>query len=131
MSKYLVAFVNNTDETIKFHNAEYPANDQVLKPDAMFTTQVHFNIPDNSHSATYFAEHHMELQHEDGTPFFSFWDDDKNDYFISYCKGRDWENSTALLPGYNPAGNEINVCLVLSKEMGEFTLKSYSVLYNV
>jgi hypothetical protein len=126
MSKYLVAFYNNTDETILFRNLECAANNRTLSPQSMFTTKVHFNIPDNSDSSRYFDEHHMELQREDGTPIFSFWDDDDAKYVMYYCKTRDWRSALSM-PGHNPSGDRIDIAIVLTGSSTDYELYACDV----
>lgn len=130
MSKYLVALYNDTDETIHFINTEHLKDDQWLSGQSMFTTKVHFNIPDNSDSSKYFNQHHMELQKQDGTPIFSFWDNDDTEYVMYYCDGTDWKNANAM-PGYNPAGNETDIGIVSTKSGNTYELYSCAVKAQV
>lgn len=122
MSKYLVALFNNTDENIQFVNRENSADDQNMQPQSMFTTDVHFNIPDNSDSAKYFNDHHMSLQIAGGETLFSFWDDDDRDYKLFCCTGTDWEHTTTDMPGSYPKGDRVDVAIVLSKPDGNYRI---------
>lgn len=126
MSKYLVAFYNNTDETVLFKNLEDSGNNRTLSPQSMFTTKVHFNIPDNSDSSKYFNEHHMEVQKEDGTVISSFWDDDDAKYVMHCCKGTDGGNALSM-SGYNPGGDQIDIALVLTGSGTDFYLRACAV----
>ena len=131
MSKYLVAFYNGTNETIKFVNTEHSGDDKTLPPSSMFTTAVHFNIPDNSDPEKYFDDHHMEIQNAAGAAIFSFWDDDDNEYIIKYCNGTNWKAGINTMPGYNPPGNETDVGIVLTGTPQQYQIKSCSVQLKV
>lgn len=132
MSKYLVAFYNGTDDTVKFVNKEHSGDNKTVPAGGMFTTDVHFNVPDNSNSEKYFDAHHMEIQTSDGTSIFSFWDDDSNDYILKYCKGKNWEGSTNVMGGYNPKGNEKDIGIVVTgSNSSNYQIKSCPVQYKV
>lgn len=131
MSKLLVMFYNNTNETIKFVNKEDTGNNQTLNPNQLFTTANHFNIPDNSNSREYFDKHHMEVQDSKSNPIFSFWDDDDDKYRIKYCKGINW-NIEEFMPGYNEKGDNINVGIVLTGSSATgYQITSINALANV
>ncbi|GEM_PF-1986747 len=123
MSKCLVAFYNETNETVLFKNLEDTKNDRKLPKQSMFTTKVHFNIPDNSDSSEYFDAHHMELQKEDGTTILSFWDDDDAKYVMFFCDGKNW-NVVQCIPGFNQPGDKTDVALVLTRNGTAFELHS-------
>ena len=124
--KYLVALYNKTHETIRFLNSENLGHNKTLPPQSMFTTKVHFAIPDNSDPAEYFEGHHMELQLEN-TPIFSFWADDHADHVMYYCKGRKWDQKNAI-SGYNPGGDKIDVAIVLTGDShGNYELTACAV----
>ena len=151
MSKYLAAFYNNTNEKILFVNYEDRNNDQTVAPGSMFTTKPLFNIPDNSNSAEYFSDHHMEVQNAaNNQVIFSFWDADvrdislkgaakdvkqgsvsleglKKDFTICYCQAIDWMSTQKKMPGFNPSGNNIKVAIVLSGSNPNYEIKSYAV----
>jgi hypothetical protein len=101
MSQYLVVLYNNTNELIEFVNKEDKGNTVRLKPDEMFRTKVHFNIPDNSDPSKHFPDHHMEVRDKDETALFSFWGDDHNNYDLMYCLGTYNDKSKVqFMPGY-------------------------------
>jgi len=123
---YLVALYNKTNETIHFFNSENIGDNKTLPPKSMFTTKVHFAIPDNSDPSEHFEGHHMELQHEN-TPIFSFWANDRAGHVMYYCKGRNGKEKNAI-PGFNPGGNKIDVALVLTNDShGNYELTSCAV----
>jgi hypothetical protein len=131
MSKYMVAFYNATNETIQFANTEDSNNDRIVLPKSMFTTKVHFNVPDNNDSSSNFDGHHMEIKNEHGDAIFSFWDDPDNNYVLMYCKGTDWKNTTAKMPGTALAGNEQDVGIVLTGSGPDYEIKSCAAKYGV
>ena len=132
MSKFLVAFYNGTDAPIRFVNVETSRDNKTVPARGMFTTKVHFNVPDNSDSSKYFKDHHMEIQTSDGTPIFSFWDDDGDSYLLKYCKSTNWQGSTADMSGYNPKGNEMDIGIVVTgSNSSNYEIRSCQVQFQV
>jgi hypothetical protein len=130
MSQYMVVFYNNTNNPVKFVNTEtnWKTN---LNAGEMFRTDTRFNIPDNSDSSKWFDTHHMEVQDGSDKPLFSFWDDDGDDYKLKYCRQRNWQRSTADMPGFFDGGNEATVGMIVSGSPENYSIKAVRVKNDV
>jgi hypothetical protein len=120
VSQLLVALYNDTEIDIRFVNKEHAGDNKIVYRQSVLIphSPPHYNIPDNSDSAKYFDQHHMELQDAHGRVLFSFWDDDHEDFLIKCCQGVDWKNTTMLMPN-TPSGNDKNVMVVIRTERGD------------
>jgi hypothetical protein len=92
----------------------------------LFRTDKHFNIHDNSDSATYFNAHHMEVRAGNQVKF-SFWDNDADKYNLYYCKGLDWSETTKLMDGYYDGGDRATVGLIVNGNNGSYSLEARQV----
>lgn len=131
MSLFLVVMYNATPEVISFVNTETASDSRLVFPGGMFTTAVHFNIPDNSRSSTHFNDHHMEVQHANGNPIFSFWGDDRDFFKLKYCLARVWWGWVGEVPGYQPHRNGADLGLVLVGGGGVYDLRACPVEHRV
>ncbi|MBS1856439.1 MAG: hypothetical protein JST11_13815 [Acidobacteria bacterium] len=113
-----------------FINTEDSGNNQTVPPLSMFRTQQHFNIPDMSDCGEYFQAHHMEVQSVDGTPIFSFWDNDDANYALCCCSGRNCTSGTNM-PGYFDGGNNATVGIMISQPTGAYAIQAYKVMNDV
>jgi hypothetical protein len=131
MSKLLVLMYNNTPTSVALVNTEDSSNDQTLSGGQLLRTQDHYNVPDNSDSSKYFAQHHMEIRDSLGQTQLSFWDDDSNNYILYCCQGVNYANTTTVMQGGNITGNNIPVALVISQNAGTYTIQACTVQNDV
>lgn len=140
MSKRLVAVHNYTDKKVILDSRRNEKHSAVgwqqefapkLKTELQSANPM-YDIPDNSDSGKYFNSHRVDVYitnpRSGDLPDFCYWNDDRDDYKIKYCREVHWQTGTSVMPDGEQGGDGSRIILHVSEpKPGQYQLSAIAL----